>query len=190
MITCTFCNKAIYGHPEDKLYKPVCMSCTLTKTPPPVDEAGIPIESDENKGKDAYEVKLALAKAITSLPSKKRMGTMSFLRIKSNFARNQVIMLDGNHPLTFDAYGEAHCPLKFKEALERLITAKPGRFKIIGQPVALPTPEVTNVEQVIETQEVEVETEVTEEEPKQLLMETPPKRKAGRPKKNTYMEDI
>lgn len=56
---------------------------------------------------------------------------MRELIVKSNFARNKTILLDGRYPLVFNDSGEAKMPAHLREALEVEMRMKPNRFWVV-----------------------------------------------------------
>lgn len=127
---------------------------------------------------------------------------MSELTIKSNFARDKVIMLDGLHPLKFDGKGEASCPAHMREAVERLMASRPGRFWLVEEPVrditggpeadeAAFLAELDALREATEAEEVELELEVPEEIDQSFLAEEKPEplKKRGRKKSRSDEEE-
>lgn len=53
---------------------------------------------------------------------------MAVAVVRSNYARNKTVLLDGRYPLTFDATGRALCPVHLSAALEREMDSRPGRY--------------------------------------------------------------
>lgn len=89
---------------------------------------------------------------------------MSVLVVKSNFARNKTILLDGRHPLAFDQFGEARMPAHLREALEVEMRNKPGRFWVVEQKEApVVAPVVAAAPVVVEQVKVEKVDEVPAE---------------------------
>lgn len=110
---------------------------------------------------------------------------MSDFVVTSNYARNRTILLDGKHPLTFNADGQARLPGHLMDAFSREMAARPGRysFATVGMPPEEPyVPEVTHVveapvvpvvekivasvDKVSPSKEEDFEVELLEEEPK------------------------
>lgn len=196
MQNCSVCEKPIYGHPQVTKGSLVCGSCALSKV------KGTPA------GKSIFAVQLSMSKAMgedTLAARAQRTTPMSSLKIKSNFARNRVIMLDGSHPLKFDQYGEASCPVHLRDALDRLMVAKPNRFWIVedAKPVAVVDVSGVSSEKIEAFKEewakavegIEEPEEIEVELPKQLDLsylteeeEPVPQKKRG-PKKKQSKED-
>ncbi|NBU69917.1 MAG: hypothetical protein EBS53_00475 [Bacteroidetes bacterium] len=115
---CAICEKQIYGHKAPTKGKPVvCGSCTLTKVDSAVTKTG----------KSLYQIRADIAK-ITADPTRHEDYTMSFVAVRSNYAREKTILLGGKHPLSFDSRGVALCPAHLCELLEHEMSARPGRY--------------------------------------------------------------
>ena len=76
---------------------------------------------------------------------------MSSSNIRSNFARDSVVMLDGSYPLKFNSNGEARCPAHFRSSIERLMVMRPNRFWIVEEESPAPT---SVVEESVEQEKV------------------------------------
>lgn len=76
---------------------------------------------------------------------------MSSIKIRSNFARDSVVMLDGSYPLKFNSNGEARCPAHFRSSIERLMVMRPNRFWIVEEESPAPT---SVVERSVEQEKV------------------------------------
>lgn len=98
------------------------------------------------------------------------------LVVKSNFARNNVILLDGKYPLHFNADGVARLPVALRSAFEREALMKPGRFWIVEEPV------VAAAEPVQAEQEVEEKQPEADKAPVEEVEEKPAAVKAARKK--------
>lgn len=157
MQTCSICEKAIYGHDGFKELL-VCGSCALTKR-------------EENKPgkvkvKTQAQIRLDLAKVLTSKVQKKE-SVMSDSVVKSNYARSKTILLDGRYPLSFDATGKAVLPGKLREAFDREMVVRPGRYwyadsEVAVVTVASPVPAASQLPVQEEIQEQDKEVEVVE----------------------------
>lgn len=90
----------------------------------------------------------------------------SSLKVKSNFARDCIVMLDDRHPLKFNDKGEASCPSHMRAAVERLMHNRPNRFWIVEAEKPVVVVDEPLKESVVESEEV-VELEL-DETPKQL----------------------
>jgi hypothetical protein len=97
----------------------VCGSCTLSKS------------ADSKSGKNLFQVRLDMAEALKQETRRERLS-MSDLLVKSNYARNRVVMLDGRHPLVFNDKGVAKLPSHLCELFEREMAAKPGRYTYVA----------------------------------------------------------
>jgi hypothetical protein len=165
MQTCAICEKAIYGH--DKFRGSlVCGSCTLTKK----EEAK---SGKTQVSKSPGQVRLDLAKVLNKAVPKKE-SVMSDSVVRSNYARNKTILLDGRYPLSFDATGKAIIAGRLREAFEREMVAKPGRYWYEDSKVAVvqvaPTQLVPVQESIQEpVQEEIVELELEDEEEKNAV---------------------
>lgn len=153
MQQCSICEKAIYGHDGFKELL-VCGSCALTKR-----EENKP---GKTKVKSQSQVRLDLAKVLTSKVQKKE-SVMSDSVVKSNYARSKTILLDGRYPLSFDATGKAVLPGKLREAFDREMVVRPGRYwyadsEVAVVTVASPVPVVPQlpVQEEIQEQDTEV----------------------------------
>jgi len=99
---------------------------------------------------------------------------MSDSVVRSNYARNKTILLDGRYPLSFDATGKAIIAGRLREAFEREMVAKPGRYWYEDSKVAVvqvaPTQLVPVQESIQEpVQEEIVELELEDEEEKNAV---------------------
>lgn len=127
MQKCSICEKPIY-RATHQTGKVVCGSCPLNKAP------------GGATGKSYSEVRMDMAKLVTKQVSTQET-VMSDLKVKSNVG-GRVLLLDGRHPVKFDAKGIGRCPAHLRALLEREMIMKPGRFTIIEEEVA---PEVAPV---------------------------------------------
>ena len=147
MQKCSICEKPIYGRAVPTKGTIVCGSCPLQKAP------------GGASGKSYSEVRMDMAKLDTK-QSLQEETVMSDLKVKSNVG-NRVILLDGRHPVKFDAKGFGRCPANLRHLLEREMIMKPGRFTIIEETSevapAVEAPVVT--EEVVAPAPVEAPTE-------------------------------
>lgn len=165
MQKCSICEKAIYGH--DKFRGSlVCGSCTLTKK----EEAK---SGKTQVSKSPGQVRLDLAKVLNKAVPKKE-SVMSDSVVRSNYARNKTILLDGRYPLSFDATGKAVLAGKLREAFEREMVVRPGRYwyeasKVVEVQVASPQPVLVQESIQEPVQEEIVELELEEEDEKNAV---------------------
>jgi len=153
MQTCAICEKAIYGH--DKFRGSlVCGSCTLTKK----EEAK---SGKTQVSKSPGQVRLDLAKVLNKAVPKKE-SVMSDSVVRSNYARNKTILLDGRYPLSFDATGKAIIAGRLREAFEREMVAKPGRYWYEDSKVAVVQVAPTQLVPVQESIQEPVQEEIVE----------------------------
>lgn len=140
-----------------------------------------------------FAVRLGLSKVLGLETPNLKGTTMSSLKVKSNFARDRVILLDGKYSLKFNQFGEASCPSYYREALERLMASKPNRFWIVEDEVSkAPAPEELPAFAEEWAKKVEEETKKAEV-PKQLdlsylteeVEEPAPSKKRGSKKKKS-----
>jgi hypothetical protein len=85
---------------------------------------------------------------------------MSKIKVRSNFARDKVVMISGGVTLAFDRNGVALVPAQFRANVEAEMRSRPGRFWFEAEalpPVVQPTVAVP-VEEVVE-RVVKVETQ-------------------------------
>jgi hypothetical protein len=116
---CAKCEKTIYGHSYSSRQGPiVCGSCTLTK---------LGNTGNHKASKDLYQVRFDLAKLAAGAVRHEDFS-MAVAVVRSNYARNKTVLLDGRYPLTFDATGRALCPVHLSAALEREMDSRPGRY--------------------------------------------------------------
>lgn len=82
--------------------------------------------------------------------------TMKKLQVKSNYARDRVVVLDnGKLVLHFDHRGVAEMPAHKLEVLQREMVARPGRYKVLEEEAAPAAVEVD--EETIVTMRAQVE---------------------------------
>lgn len=99
---------------------------------------------------------------------------MSDSVVRSNYARNKTILLDGRYPLSFDATGKAVLAGKLREAFEREMVVRPGRYwyeasKVVEVQVASPQPVLVQESIQEPVQEEIVELELEEEDEKNAV---------------------
>lgn len=121
MQRCAICEKPLYGHPDAKGKPLVCGSCPLQKV------------KGGKSGKGEFEVRQNMLKVLKQETRTTQEEPMSALVVKSNFARNKTILLDGRYPIVFDAHGEARMPAHLRAALEVEMRNKPGRFWVVEE---------------------------------------------------------
>lgn len=147
MQTCAVCEKPLYGHPDVGDKTIVCGSCTLTKT-------------EKRTGRTVGEAGMTINKMrLLEVPEVKGQ-TMSMMKIRSNYARDKVIMISGGIALRFDEKGLALVPPQYRENVLNEIHARPGRFWFEQEVAALPpvvTPTLPVSEEDAETQVSRVE---------------------------------
>lgn len=87
---------------------------------------------------------------------------MSDVLVKSNSLRNKVMLLNGINVVAFDAVGLARLPNSLREAMDREIAAKPGRFWYVEETKTGVLEEVETASKQLELPlEVEIKEEVT-----------------------------
>ena len=175
---CAVCEKTFYGH-ADVSGEVVCGSCALTSTakgkkkPKPAN-----IESMQGN----------LFKESMKEPERNeaKEPKVSKIKVKSNYARNRVVVISGNVVLAFNEDGECSIEAKHREALEAHMSLRPNRFSIVekvapsGVSNPEPAPEPVVVDIVDKEPEPAPEPEVVEEKPAE-----PKKKAAKKPKKTS-----
>ena len=177
---CSVCEKAMFGHAKvAESAEVVCGSCALTSTakgkkkpkPANVETMQIELFKESMKPLERNEVREAVV-------SKK-------MKVKSNYARNRVVVIGGNVVMTFNEDGECQIDAKHRPALEIHMRLRPNRFKIV-EAVAPPVVEAEPVEEVKEPEVVEEEAkepeEVVAKEDKPAVEEAPKPKKAAKKK--------
>lgn len=140
MQKCAICDKELWGHALPKKGPIICGSCTLKKKDAP---EGAP------RNQSMFEVRMNMAKLVFNPVQLTNKGTsMEELKVRSNFARNRTILLDGKYGVTFDGQGIARIPGNLTEAFNREMAARPGRYTILETVKLDPQPEVTPTVQV------------------------------------------
>lgn len=175
---CSVCEKAMYGHVEvAKSAEIVCGSCALTSTAKGkkkpkianVETMQVELFKESMKQPERSEVKEPIV-------SKK-------IKVKSNYARNRVVVIGGNVVMTFNEDGECQIDAKHKPALEVHMRLRPNRFKIVDD-APPPVVEEKPVEEVKEPEAVEEAKEPEEvvvvEEDKPAVEEAPKPKKAAK----------
>jgi hypothetical protein len=137
---CAVCGKEVFVRNASSGEARVCGSCVLS-----------PIDAKPKKGKTAKELNVALfeeSKKPESRGEKKEpIMAAKPLKVKSNYARNRVVVLRGQCVLSFDENGEATMPAHQKHLLELEMKHRPGRYTIAQDPTPKkPTPKPVEVE--------------------------------------------
>lgn len=95
---------------------------------------------------------------------------MTDVRVKSNYARSRTILLDGRYPLSFDAEGRACIPAHLREAFEREMAARPGRYSFEVPAAVAIAPVVVEPVAKPQTKEIQAEREPSfDEQPKKAV---------------------
>jgi hypothetical protein len=166
MLTCSICEKPIYGRTNTNTIKRRVNGTTVTE-PAPMVCGSCPLNKSQGDptGKSLSEVRLGLAQVVTKQIPVSQERTMSDLKVKSN-VRNKVLLLDGRHAVVFDENGLGKCPAHLRELFDREMMMRPGRFSYVTE-----APPVTPVAEVVQVEELAVEEEVVlevEEVPQEL----------------------
>lgn len=185
MLTCSICEKPIYGRTNTATVKRRVNGTTVTE-PAPMVCGSCPLNKSQGgpTGKSLSEVRLGLASVVTKpIPVSQERKMSDYIKVKSN-VRNKVLVLGGKYPLVFDAEGIGECPVHLREELEREMMMRPGRFsyvreEVVAAPAVVVEPEVLIEEPVVSKAEVEVPVELDQS----FLTEEPEKSKKASKKK-------
>ena len=177
---CSVCEKVMFGHVTvAESAEVVCGSCALTST-----------AKGKKKPKTASieTMQVELFKESMKQPERSEVkeAVVEKMKVKSNYARNRVVVIGGNVVMTFNEDGECQIDAKHRPALEIHMRLRPNRFKIV-EAVAPPVVEAEPVvEEVKEPEVVEEEAkepeEVVAKEDKPAVEEAPKPKKAAKKK--------
>lgn len=168
----------------------------------PIDDADFTVNaspSGEPKvGKSFHDVNKSLSEMVMKETQRvETVTTEKTLKVKSNFARDRVVLLTSGYALKFDGSGIAHLPTSQLSALNVEMKARPGRFCVIpeeGKQEPVPVvDEVSSSGSEPAEQSVAEETEVIKEKPEtSFKMEKFVRTGArvGRPAKRKIKENV
>jgi hypothetical protein len=109
-----------------------------------------PLDKKPKKGKTAKDLNAALFEESKKPESRgeKKEPVMAAkpLKVKSNYARNRVVVLRGQCVLSFDENGEATMPAHLRHLLELEMKHRPGRYTIVQDPKPRPKKVAPKVE--------------------------------------------
>ena len=150
----------------------VCGSCALTST-----------AKGKKKPKTASieTMQVELFKESMKQPERSEVkeAVVEKMKVKSNYARNRVVVIGGNVVMTFNEDGECQIDAKHRSALEIHMRLRPNRFKIV-EAVAPPVVEVKESESIIPFSMPIVKSKVVEDKP--AVEEAPKPKKAAKKK--------
>lgn len=79
-------------------------------------------------GKSLWSVQSTQSELFNKAPmAKQEMKQVNMLKVKSNFAKNRTVSI-GDFHIAFDSNGEVLVPSHYKEALDREMIVRPGRY--------------------------------------------------------------
>jgi len=121
-------------------------------------------------GKSLWSVQSTQLELFNKAPmAKQEMKQVTMLKVKSNFAKNRTVSI-GDFHIAFDSNGETLVPSHYKEALDREMIVRPGRYCWVEERL----PEVTVVEENLDSQiSPEEETFSLEQEIEEVLEAEP-----------------